>query len=70
MEKRERFKKVAVSRTNKILKDIRLLSNCSNKNNYSYNENDAKKIFVAIDGEIKKAKAKFFGITKDDKFSL
>jgi len=70
MEKRERFEKVAVARTNKILNDLRLLGNCSNKNNYSYTEADIRKIFSAIESEIKKTKAKFLGGKKEDKFTL
>lgn len=70
MEKRERFEKVAVARTNKVLNDLRLLGNCSNKNNYSYSERDIKKIFNAIETEIKKTKSKFMGGKKDEKFVL
>ena len=70
MEKRERFEKVAVARTNKILNDLRLLGNCANKNNYSYTDKDIKKIFNAIENEVKKTKLKFFGGKKEDKFSL
>lgn len=69
--KRERFEKVAVARTNKILNDLRLLGNCSNKNNYEYSEKDIKKIFGAIETELKKSKYKFLGKDMDDKkFSL
>ena len=70
MEKRERFEKVAVARTNKVLNDLRLLGNCSNKNNYAYTEADIKKIFNAIENEIKKTKIKFLGGKKDDRFTL
>ena len=70
MEKRERFEKVAVARTNKILNDLRLLGNCSNKNNYAYTDADIKKIFSAIENEIKKTRSKFLGVKKEDKFSL
>ena len=71
MEKRERFKKVAVARTNKILNDLRLLGNCSNKNNYQYDEKDLKKIFSAIENELKKTKAKFLGNGEsENKFTL
>ncbi len=57
--KRERFVKIAENRTNKIIDMIKLLGNCSNKNNYSYNEEDVKQIFSAIDQELKIAKTKF-----------
>jgi len=57
--KRERFRKVAVQRTNKIINYIQLLGNCSNKNNYEYSESDVKKIFCAIEKELKLSKSKF-----------
>lgn len=58
-EKRERFVKIAENRTNKIISMIKLLGNCSNKNNYSYTEDDVKQIFSAIDSELKNAKLRF-----------
>lgn len=58
-EKRERFKRVAEKRTQKILKMLRLLGNCGNRTNYKYSEADVKKIFNAIEKEISKAKDKF-----------
>ena len=70
MEKRERFEKVAVARTNKVLNDLRLLGNCANKNNNANTEKDIKKIFNAIENEIKKTKIKFLGGNKDNKFTL
>lgn len=57
--KRARFVKIAENRTNKIIDMIKLLGNCSNKNNYSYSEEDVKQIFNAIDQELKIAKTKF-----------
>jgi len=69
--KRGRFEKVAVARTNKILNDLRLLGNCSNKNNYEFSEKDIRKIFTVIENEVKKAKSKFYGKdTNNRKFSL
>ena len=67
--KRERFEKIAVARTNRILEQLRLLGNCSNKNNYNYTEEDIKKIFLAIEQEIKNTKARFTP-QKKDKFEL
>lgn len=57
--KRDRFVKIAENRTNKIIDMIKLLGNCSNKNNYSYTEEDVKQIFSAIDQELKITKTKF-----------
>lgn len=70
MEKRERFEKVAVARTNKILNDLRLLKNCSNKNNYQFDNKDVAKIFSAIEAELKKTKNAFLGKSKEEKFTL
>jgi len=61
--KEERFLRIAENRTNKILKELKLLGNCSNKNNYAYTENQAKQIFSAIEEELKRTKVKF---NKDD----
>lgn len=68
--KRERFKKVAVQRTNKVINYIRLLGNCSNKNNYEYSEADVKKIFSAIEKELKLSKSKFEENQGKSKFDL
>ncbi len=68
--KRERFKKVAVQRTNKIINYVRLLGNCANKNNYEYSEADIKKIFSAIEKELKLSKSKFEENQGKGKFDL
>lgn len=66
--KRERFIKIAEKRTNTIIDTLRLLGNCSNKNNYEYTEEQVKQIFNAIDSELKKTKMKFE--KKETKFKL
>ena len=69
--KRERFVRIAEARTNKILDMLRLLGNCANKSNYDYNDDDTKKIFAAIDKELKETKNVFMGLdSKHDRFSL
>jgi hypothetical protein len=65
----ERFKRVATRRTNGILRRIRILGNCSNKSSYSYTEEDIKKIFSAIEGELRSIKAKFTN-KEQKKFAL
>lgn len=69
-EKEERFIRIAEKRTNKILEQIRLLSNCSNKNNYSYNDQQVDKIFKAIEKELDLAKKKYIMNKDKNKFSL
>ena len=70
--KRERFVRLAETRTNKIIDMLRLIGNCSNRNNYDYTEEDVKKIFNAIDREVRMAKSKFNGTNEQDneRFSL
>ena len=69
-EKQERFNRIATNRTNKILDMLRLLGNCSNTSNYSYSEEQVKKIFLAIENEVKEQKSKFGRKEKNKKFSL
>lgn len=69
-EKRERFVRIVEKRTNKILEQIRLLGNCSNKHNYSYTDEDIKKIFSVIESELKEAKLKYTSQTNKEKFKL
>ena len=49
---------------------LKLLGNCSNTGNYEYSDNDVKKIFNAIESEVKASKAKFIKSTKKNKFEL
>lgn len=55
----ERFVRIAEARTNKIISMIQLLANCSNKSNYEYSKEDVKKIFTAIETELRITKSKF-----------
>lgn len=57
--RKERFHRVATRRTNKILEQIRILGNCSNKSSYSYTYEDIQKIFSAIDKELRETKTRF-----------
>jgi hypothetical protein len=64
-DKQIRFKKVATYRTNQIIKYLDLLSNCSNKNNYDYNQSDVNKIFSAIDDALRETKLNYKSKNKD-----
>lgn len=67
--KRERFKRLAVNRTNDVLNKIRVLSNCSNRSAYEYTEEEVNKIFSEIEKSVKIAKSKFH-YPKNKKFRL
>jgi len=58
-KKKERFERIAEQRTNKIIKTLDLLGNCSNKNNYEYTDEQVRRIFNAIERELKITKNKF-----------
>jgi len=69
--KEERFKKIAGRRVQEILNKLRLLGNCANRANYSYTEEQVKKIFNAIDDEWKRVKIAFNqGKNKNKEFNL
>ena len=68
--KKKRFEKLATNRTNEVLKRLKVLGNCSNKNLYSYTEEDVRKIFNEIDRSIKEQKAKFLNIKRNKEFKL
>ena len=55
-KKRERFEKVASKRVQKIIDFIKLLGNCSNKNNYEYTEQDVDLMFKEINRTLKETK--------------
>lgn len=56
---RDRFKRLATARTNIILKRLKVLGNCSNRNIYEYDEQDIDKIFYEIERKVKETKSKF-----------
>ncbi|MEG0051442.1 MAG: hypothetical protein RR712_04615 [Terrisporobacter sp.] len=70
--KEDRFKRLAQQRTRNVLKSLKILGNCSNKSSYEYTEEDLKKIFSAIEIEIKNTKNKFYGTldSSEDEFTL
>jgi hypothetical protein len=65
-----RFKKVASRRTQEILHKIRLLGNCANKGNYSYDEEQVRKIFYSIENELKRVKMLYNNSKSKEEFKL
>lgn len=67
----EKFKRIASARTQKIIDMIELLGNCSNAYVYEYSDEEVKKIFDAIETELKTAKEKYKGNGRlKEKFTL
>ena len=69
---RERFVRIAESRTQKIIDMIELLGNCSNQYNYEYTQKDVEKMFSAIESALKTSKARFTteSTNKDTRFKF
>lgn len=57
--KREAFVRLASKRTEVVIDRIRVLSNCANPYAYEYNDEDVRRIFSAIEKELRAARAKF-----------
>lgn len=67
--KRGKFLRLATLRTNEVLKRLRILGNCANRQIYEYSEKDMDKIFREIDRRVKEIKAKFH-FPKEKEFKL
>lgn len=61
MTKKERFHKVAVARTQKVLDDMNLLSHCSRTAMYEFTPEEVEQIMAALDDGLTKLKAAFEG---------
>lgn len=59
-DKQAKFRRLAKQRGDRILKDMRLLGNLSNTNNYAYTEAEVKKLFSILDEELKYARSRFY----------
>ena len=69
--KRDRFKRLASLRTSEVLRRLKVLSNCANKQTYEYYEEDINKIFGEIDRKVREVKAKFNPLKdKEKEFKL
>jgi len=64
--KRETFQRLATKRTNGVLERLRILGHCANPQLYEYSEEDVKKIFRAIDKELKVVKTRFQNSSKSE----
>lgn len=57
--KRERFKRLAEARTNKIISMIHLLGNLSNRSVYEYTDKEVQLIFDTLTAEMNRASVRF-----------
>ena len=64
---RERFVELAEKRVSRAIKILRLVGNLSNRSNYSYTEQEAKKIIRVLEGEIRILKRQFLRTPQPNK---
>lgn len=64
--KQERFRRLGTQRTNAVLQRLQILGHCANPQLYDYSEEDVKKIFRAIDSEVKAIKARFRNFNRSE----
>lgn len=57
--KNERFRRLAVSRGNRLIREISLLGNLANRKNYSYTEDEVERLFAPIEQELRETRKLF-----------
>lgn len=69
---RDKFVELAEKRVSRALKDIKLIGNLSNRTNYTYTDQDVKKITQALTKAVSEMKARFDakGDPADETFKL
>jgi len=67
----QRFKRLAEKRTTAVLDRLRILGNLSDRTNYSYSQEDVRKIFSSIESQLRGVKARFqFKGSSKEEFKL
>ena len=66
---REKFVRLAETRTQRVLDYIHLIGNLSNPTNYSYTGKDVEQIFKALNNALKEARSRFNASNAKDKSS-
>ncbi|MBA7629308.1 hypothetical protein ES703_36806 [subsurface metagenome] len=65
-QSRERFVELAEKRVTRAIKNLRLIGNLSNRSNYSYTNEDVKKIISALESELRNLKRRFSSQGRSD----
>ena len=66
--KKQKFERLANTRINKILKQLDLIGNLSNKSVYEYSDNEANQIIAVLDKKVRELKVKFLYTPTDKQF--
>jgi len=57
--KRERFKRIASVRVNRVCYRLKVLGNCANRSHYDFGDRDIDKMFDYIETELAVCRARF-----------
>jgi hypothetical protein len=69
-EKHANFRRLAQARTDRVLEELRKLSNLSSPN-YEFEDAEVERIFAAIEEGVEEARGRFRrGLTKRNRFTL
>ncbi len=68
-KKQEAFRRLATKRTNAVLDRLRILGHCANPHLYEYSDEEVRRIFRAIQNELRAVRTQFQNSTKSN-FSL
>lgn len=68
--KEERFIRIAPARVRRVLRTVKILSNCSNRSAYAYNAQQVEEMFEAIQRQLNVARSKFQGPTAAPEFEF
>ena len=66
-DKQLKFVELAEQRTNSAIKNLQLIGNLANKRNYEYTNEQASKIILTLENELKDLKLKFRAESKTSK---
>ena len=71
-DKRKKFVQLAEARVTRVIAQLRLVGNLSNRSAYDFNEDDVRKIFRTLQKELDTAKSRFGGegAARDGEFKL
>ena len=71
-QKKKKFVDLANKRVNRVLKQINLIGNLSNTNNYEYTQDEVRQIIKVLENEIQQCKERFGKKSreKERRFSL
>lgn len=57
--RRQRFRRLAASRGDRLIREISLLGNLANRKNYEYTGEEVEQLFAPIEAELREVRAMF-----------